>query len=140
MYPFHQALSFINQREAQAAAAQEDDPLALRGPGWGAAHQVGLYAAWRALAPADYELLGGHSARRSGAKWFAARLAAGVHPGVGRRAGSTVLEYVEETLHELPVDLDGSQRRITADDCLFETVHVAPLADRIDAVAMQLED
>ena len=107
--PFHQALRFIELRTEQTAASGEEDPYLFATPNGEPLAKAAFVAEWQALAPPGHEQLGGHSARRSGAKWCA-RLGwpLATTQKVGRWAGSTVLEYVEEALHELPVGLGGA--------------------------------
>ena len=63
---------------------------------------------WSRLAPLGHPRLGGHSARRSGAKAYArAGWAVPDIQCVGRWAGPTILDYAEEAVRELPRGGDG---------------------------------
>ena len=67
-----------------------------------------MVAGWQRLAPSDHPPLGGHSARRSGAK----RLARWGWPTasiqfLGRWASLVVLEYIEEAAAEVPLEASG---------------------------------
>ena len=68
--PYHQALRFIESRIGQATAAQEEDPFLFAALGGEPLAKAAFVAEWQAFAPAGHEQLGGHSARRSGAKWY----------------------------------------------------------------------
>ena len=91
------------------------------------ATKAAVVAGWQALAPPGHAALGGHSARRSGAKAYARRgvsLRCIMH--LGRWSSACVLGYVEEALSETSF---GEARPVC----------VAPPAEALDGVLRDFE-
>ena len=90
--------------------------------------KAAMIRAWQRLAPPDHEALGGHSARRTGAKRLArAGWATDAIQYLGRWASAVVLGYIEEAAADLPIQTGGPglMRRLGESH---------PLAARIDAL------
>jgi len=104
----HQQRRYADLGTTEKEEAAWEAPLFPTRSGSTAA-KAAVVRAWQSLAPEGHPLLGGHSARRSGAKRYARRgwtlAAISRH---GRWGSSAVLAYVEEALAEL---LPGAERR-----------------------------
>ncbi|CAK0845264.1 unnamed protein product [Prorocentrum cordatum] len=96
----------------------------------GTVSKAAVIQGWQRLAVDGHPVLGGHSARRSGAKRYARSLwPLSSIQTVGRWASCTVLEYVEEALTDLP--LDGQGRTASSSSEPPPEAQLEPLARRV---------
>ena len=112
--PVHVLRAQVVLRRAQAGTsvgdvAEHDVPLFPTCSG-AVPTKAAVVAAWQSLVKPGVSIaVGGHSARRSGAKFYARALWPLLSIQlVGRWAGATVLEYVEEALKERALQPDGA--------------------------------